>query len=139
MKIFRKIIYGWSHYPANICLFKVTNRHNRKKCEMCSKLTTKAPEWGQWYRSGVVLVNFQHVPHLFLVLLLFKQVNVSWVTICAKSSILYVWLGSKCAPIFLKTLKSHKFFFRIFFISGTPAERFGIKLTLPKIFTLSVT
>ena len=31
-------------YPANICLFKVNNRSNRKKCEICSKLTIKTPE-----------------------------------------------------------------------------------------------
>ena len=30
--------------PANIYLFKVSNRHNIKKSEICSKLTTKTPE-----------------------------------------------------------------------------------------------
>ena len=27
--------------PANICFFKVSNRNTRKRCEICSKLTTK--------------------------------------------------------------------------------------------------
>ena len=30
--------------PANIYLFKVSNRNTRKKCEICSKLTIKTPE-----------------------------------------------------------------------------------------------
>ena len=31
-------------FPANIYLFKVNNRNNAKKCEICSKLTLKIPE-----------------------------------------------------------------------------------------------
>ena len=30
--------------PANSYLFKVNNRNTRKRCEICSKLTTKTPE-----------------------------------------------------------------------------------------------
>ena len=30
--------------PTNIYLFKVNNRNTRKRCEICSKLTTKTPE-----------------------------------------------------------------------------------------------
>ena len=30
---------------ANISLFKVVNRNTRKRCEMCSQLTIKTPEW----------------------------------------------------------------------------------------------
>ena len=30
--------------PANIYLIKFNNRNTRKRCEMCSKLTIKAPE-----------------------------------------------------------------------------------------------
>ena len=30
--------------PPNIYLFKVNNRNTRKRCGICSKLTTKAPE-----------------------------------------------------------------------------------------------
>ena len=36
----------------------------------CSKLTIKIPERCHWPRSGVFIVNFEHVPHLALVFLL---------------------------------------------------------------------
>ena len=35
---------------------------------MCSKLTIKTPERHQWRRSGVFIVNFEHISHPFLVL-----------------------------------------------------------------------
>ena len=31
-------------FPANVHLFKVNNRNNRKRCKICSKLTIKIPE-----------------------------------------------------------------------------------------------
>ena len=54
------------YYPANIYLLKVNNRNSRKKCEICSKLTIKTPE----RRSGVFIVNFEHILHIFLLFLL---------------------------------------------------------------------
>ena len=56
-----------SKYPTNIYLFKVNNGNTRKKCEICSKLTIKTPEQR---RSGVFIVNFEHISQLFLVFLL---------------------------------------------------------------------
>ena len=57
--------------PANIYFFKVNNRSTRKRCEICSKLTMiKTPERRQWCRSGVLIVNFEYISHLFLMLLL---------------------------------------------------------------------
>ena len=50
-------------------MFTVNNRNTRKKCEICSKLTIKT-ERRQWRRSGVFIVNFEHISHLFPVLLL---------------------------------------------------------------------
>ena len=47
---------------VNIYLFKDNNRHARKSCEICSKLTIKT--------FGVVIGNFGHISHLFLVFLL---------------------------------------------------------------------
>ena len=47
--------------------FKRNNRNARKRCEICSKLTIKTPERR---RSGVFIVNFEHILHLFLVFLL---------------------------------------------------------------------
>ena len=41
---------------ADIYLFKITNQNSRKRCEICSKLTIKAPEQLHWLRSGVFIV-----------------------------------------------------------------------------------
>ena len=57
-------------YPAGIYLFKVNNRNTRTRCEICSKLTINTPERRQWRRSGVFIVNFEHISHLALVFLL---------------------------------------------------------------------
>ena len=56
--------------PASIYLLKINNRNTRKRSEKCSKLIIKTPEGRQWRRSGVVIVDFEHISHLFLVLLL---------------------------------------------------------------------
>ena len=37
---------------------------------MCSKLTIKTPEQHHWRRSGIFIVNFEHISHLVLVFLL---------------------------------------------------------------------
>ena len=55
---------------ANIYLLKFSNRNTRKRCETCSKVTVKTTEWRQWCRSGVFIVNFEHISLLFLVFLL---------------------------------------------------------------------
>ena len=54
-------------YPADIYLVKVNNKNIRARCEICSKLSIKTPEWGQWHRSGVFIVNFEHTSHHVLV------------------------------------------------------------------------
>ena len=56
--------------PAGIYFFKVNNRNTRTRCEICSKLTINTPERHQWRRSGVFIVNFEHISHLVLVFLL---------------------------------------------------------------------
>ena len=61
-------------YPASMYLFKVNNRNTRKMCEICAKLTMKTPERLQNCRSGVFIVNFEHISHLFL-LFLFLTLN----------------------------------------------------------------
>ena len=53
-----------SYNPANIYLFKVSNRNAIKRCKICSELTIKTPE-----QHGVFIVNFKHISHLFTVFL----------------------------------------------------------------------
>ena len=56
--------------PAGIYLFKVNDRNTRTRREICSKLTIKTPERRQWRRSGIFIVNFEHISHLVLMFLL---------------------------------------------------------------------
>ena len=46
-----------SNIPVGVYMFKVNNRNTRKRCEIGSKLTIKAPERGHWRRSGVLLLT----------------------------------------------------------------------------------
>ena len=55
--------------PANIYMFKINDKNNTKRCDICSKLTIKTSERRQWCRSEVVTVNFEHVSPLYLVFL----------------------------------------------------------------------
>ena len=54
-------------------MFKVNNRNTRKKCEIFQKLTIKTPEQRYWRRSGVLIVNFEQIPHFLLVFLLLNS------------------------------------------------------------------
>ena len=38
-------------------------------CETYSELKMKTPEWTQWHRPDVFIINFEHISHLVLVLL----------------------------------------------------------------------
>ena len=57
-------------FPANIYLLKANNRNTRTSCEICSKLTLNTPERFHWRRSGLFIVNFEHISYLVLVFLL---------------------------------------------------------------------
>ena len=59
-----------STIPANIYLLKVNIRSTRTRCEICPKLTIKIPERRHWCRSGIFIVNFEHISHLVLVFIL---------------------------------------------------------------------
>ena len=65
----------WNNNPTSNYMFKVNNRNTRTKCDICSKLTIKTPERCHWRRSGVFIVNFEHISFLVLVFLFFEQVN----------------------------------------------------------------
>ena len=56
--------------PTGNYMLKVNNRNTRTRCEICSELIIKIPERRQWLRFGIFIVNFEHIPHLVLVLLL---------------------------------------------------------------------
>ena len=62
-------------------------------CEICSKLTIKTPELHQWRHSDDFIVNYEHISHLFLPLLLssstfvyifvdFEHVFICWNGLC---------------------------------------------------------
>ena len=61
---------SWFIFSAGIYLPKFKNRNVRTSCEICSKFTIKTPERRQWRRSGVFIVNIEHISHLFLMFLL---------------------------------------------------------------------
>ena len=50
-------------------MLTVNNRSN-KKCYIYSKLTIRTPERRHWRRSGVFIVNFEHISQLSIVFLL---------------------------------------------------------------------
>ena len=57
-------------FPVGTYMFKVNHRHNRTRCEICSKLMIKTPERRHSRRSGVSIVNYEHISHIVLVFLL---------------------------------------------------------------------
>ena len=60
----------FSIVPVGICMLKVNNRNIRTRCEICLKLTVRTPERWNWHSSGAFIVNFEHISHFVLVLLL---------------------------------------------------------------------
>ena len=80
--VFRLVIYLsiLCNCPANIYLFKVNNRNTRKRCEISLKIAINTSESRQRRRSGVLILNFEHLSSIFLVFLVdFEQGNVSCV------------------------------------------------------------
>ena len=65
-KFMRVILFTGKHLAVDF----ENNSNNRKRCKICSKLTIKTPERLHWRRSGVFIVNFEHISHLILVFLL---------------------------------------------------------------------
>ena len=76
--------------PVGIYQLKVNNWNTRTRYEICSKLTIKTRS-----RSGVFIINFLHISHLVLVLLLLT-LNMQlpagvWYCRCTK----YIWFKNK--------------------------------------------
>ena len=57
-------------FLGSIYLLKVNIRNTRTRCEICSKLTIKTPKQRPLDFSGLFIVNFEHILHFVLVLLL---------------------------------------------------------------------
>ena len=57
-------------YPSRQLDVKISYRKIRTRCEICLKLTIMTTERRHWCRSGVFIVNFEHISHLVLVFLL---------------------------------------------------------------------
>ena len=91
------ILWGW-------CLFKVNSRSTRKRCKICSKLIIKAPERRR--RSGVFIVNFEHISHLFLVFL-FLALN--WSMLAGELSIITACF---LKPVSRGIVNYHSLFFK---------------------------
>ena len=66
--------------PTRKYLFKVSNWNKRIRCENCSRLRMKTPEWCQWRHSSVFTVNCEHISN-FLLIIDIEQVKVCWVHI----------------------------------------------------------
>ena len=66
----KQMNYFNSSFPAGNYMFKVNTINTRARYEIRSKLTIKTPERRHWRRSGVFIVNFELISHLFLMLLL---------------------------------------------------------------------
>ena len=48
-------------YPDGIYFLKLNNKNSRKRCGIFSKLKIKTPEQRHWCRSGVFVVNSEHI------------------------------------------------------------------------------
>ena len=68
-----QVIIQINYIPASIYLPKVNNRNTRTRCEICSQRR-------QQRHSIVFIVNFEHISHLVLVLLLltYEHVIAGW-------------------------------------------------------------
>ena len=53
--------------PVGIYLLRVNNRNTSIRREICSKSTIETPEQCHWRRSGVFIVNYEHISHFVLV------------------------------------------------------------------------
>ena len=72
--------YQELQFPADNYLLKVNNRNSRTRCETCSKLTIKTPEWRQWSSSDVFIINFEHISLCSSVSIVnFEQVKAGWI------------------------------------------------------------
>ena len=77
------ILHLFAQLPSQLTCTcsKLTIELLKKRCKICSKLTITTSEQHQQRGSDVCIVSFEHISHLFLMLLWIvglEQVNVSW-------------------------------------------------------------
>ena len=53
------------HNPSKLIPLQVINRNTRERCKIYLKLTMKTPERLYWLRSGVLILDSEHISHLF--------------------------------------------------------------------------
>ena len=77
--IYNDELFLWDN-PVNIYLFKVNSRNNRKKVWNEFAVNNNNTRTTSMTFSGVFIVNFKHILHLFsgVSFVDFEQVNVSW-------------------------------------------------------------
>ena len=77
--IYNDELFLWDN-PVNIYLFKVNSRNNRKKVWNEFEVNNNNTRTTSMTFSGVFIVNFKHILHLFssVSFVDFEQVNVSW-------------------------------------------------------------
>ena len=68
--MFQEAVISANYLLAGNYMFKVNNRNTRRRCEICSKLIIKTPEQRHWRLSCVFIVDFEHISHLVVFLLL---------------------------------------------------------------------
>ena len=94
--------------PARNYMFKVNTRNTRTRCEICSKLTIKTlktPERCYWCCSGVIVVNFEHIPHLvlaFLLLTLSRWMSAGKPDLFCNKLFLMLYVPMSLSPVFRK-------------------------------------
>ena len=95
-------------YQVWIYLLKVNNRNTRTRCEICSKLTMKAPERHQWCCPDVFIANFEHISHLVQVFFTvnFEDVSTGWGFLFLQKCFIRLYYFSLCRQIpCLKSLR----------------------------------
>ena len=69
LKVFnrRNVAYYFVNtFQGNKCMCKICKRNTWKRCEICIKATRNAPQWRQRRRFNVFIVNFEHIPQVFI-------------------------------------------------------------------------
>ena len=107
-------------FPCNLnkfctrCMTLTNNGNYKAICEICLKLTTKAPERGQWHHSGVFIVNFKtDFTYCSSVTIVdFELVNAAWESVeHPHNTFIYMNIAKSCYFFNCQTFVYFLFFF----------------------------